>query len=131
LEDGIENKRDHTTKNTFGKYFKTPPFADRIYKKSKLWHVRVGLDALELTVKDYENADPRYPVSVFALPWGENPFDFDWQVQGQIVDILSTGKHSQIVQQLGNALHECGAAHVYGRVNGDIVHWCNTIRKAA
>jgi len=78
FENGIRNETDNTTENTFGKHFKSPPFADQICKRSKLWHVRVGLDALELAAKDYKNADPRYPISVFALPWGENPFAFDW-----------------------------------------------------
>ena len=100
-------------------------------KKSKLWHVRVGLDALELAVEDYENADSRYPISVFALPWGENPFDFDWPVQGQTVDILSTGKHSELVRELGNALQHCGAVHVYGRANGAVMEWHNTVKEAA
>jgi len=122
-ERGIRNKPDNTTRNSPGKHSKLPPFADQICNRSKLWHVRLGLDALELAAKDYENADPRYPVSVFALPWGENPFDFNWPVQDQVVDILSVGKHSEMVQQLGNALHECGAAHVFGRVDSDIVHW--------
>ncbi len=127
----IRSRHNHTTGNSLGKHFKTPPFADQICNRSKLWHVRVGLDAFELAAKDYKNADPRYPISVFALPWGENPFHFIWPVCGKSVDILSAGKHSHVVQQLGNALHACGAAHVYGRVGGDIVHWCNTIRKAA
>jgi len=60
-----------------------------------------------------------------ALPWGDDPFMFSWPVQGKIVDILSAGKHSKMVQQLGIALHEAGAASVYGRVDGDIIHWHN------
>jgi len=104
---------------------KTPPFAERTCKKSRLWHVRVGLDAFEFAAKDYENADPRYPISVLALPWNANPFDFNWPVYGKSVDILSCGKHSRVVQQLGDALHQSGALNVYGRIDGDIIHWHN------
>ena len=121
----IRSRHNHNTRNSLGKHFKLPPFADRIYKRSKLWHVRVGLDALELAVKDYENADPRRPISVFALPWDADPLDFKWPVQGETLDILSAGKHSETVKQLGDALHRCGAAHVFGRVNGEVKHWRN------
>ena len=131
LEDGIENKRDHTTKNTFGKYFKPPPFADRIYKHSKLWHVYVGEDSIERAANIYDRYGIWHRIAAMALPWGENPFDFDWPVQEKTLDILSVGKHSSKVYQLGCALHQCGAAHVFGRVNGDIVHWHNDRLEAA
>ena len=120
----IRNETDNTTENTFAKYFKKPPFADQIYKHSKLWHVYVGEDSITRAEDDYKKYGLWHRIAAMALPFGESPSDYCWSiVEGKTIDILSCGKYSSEVYELGCALHQSGAAHVYGRVNGNVTHW--------
>jgi len=120
----IGNRHNNTTEISLGKHFKTPPFADQIFKRSRLWHVYIGKDSITRAANDYEKYGLWHRIAAMALPFGESPSGYDWSiVEGQTIDILSCGQYSSEVYELGCALHQYGAAHVYGRVDGDIVHW--------
>lgn len=124
------NTNTKTKTKTIPSKCNATPFAEQIYKQAKLWHVYIGEDAIDRAVNDYEIYGP-WKIAVMPLPWKTNPFDYQWPVLNKTVDILSAGKHSLMVQHLGDALSHCGALNVYGRVNGEIVHWNNSIMEAA
>jgi len=128
----IRNETDNTTENTFGKYFKPPPFADHIYKHSKLWHVYVGEDSIERAANIYDRYGIWHRIAAMALPFGESPSDYDWSiVEGKTIDILSCGKYSDLVYELGCILNQSGAEHVFGRVYREVMHWHNDRLEAA
>ncbi len=115
---------------------KTPPIFSSVLnprtQHSRLYHIFIGPDGEDRAIEGFKYLNAKNPAVVMYLPIGESPDGFNWSiVEGQTVDILSCGQYSSEVYKLGCALHQFGAAHVFGRVNGDIVHWHSDRLEAA